>query len=77
MMMLVIFLLVNNSHEWECQRGHRYEWEEEEERLERDVVAEENLSCMYEGCEMVCWSKAALTVHQKRMHRIHEERVRL
>ena len=67
---------MKHLHEWECQRAHRYEWEEEEERLVRDVVAEENLSCMYEGCEMVCWSKAALTVHQKRMHRLNEERVR-
>ena len=31
---------------------------------------------MYDGCGKVCRSKAALTVHQKRLHRAAEERVR-
>ena len=34
------------------------------------------LECMYDECGKVCRSKAALTVHQKRVHRANEERVR-
>ena len=61
---------------WEKQMGHQYEWGENEERVEREVRAETILECMYDGCGKVCNSKAALTVHQKRVHRVAEERVR-
>ena len=44
--------------------------------MEREVRAETILECMYDGCGKVCKSKAALTVHQKRVHRVAEERVR-
>ena len=61
---------------WERQRGHRYEWEEGEERVERNVGGELDLVCRYEGCGKVCKSKGGLTVHQKRMHRAAPERMR-
>ena len=63
-------------YRWECQQGHQYEWDEDEERVEREVRMGVELECKYEGCGKVCWSKGALTVHQKRMHRAAEERVR-
>ena len=61
---------------WECQQGHQYEWGENEERVNREVRAGAELECKYDGCGKVCRSKAGLTVHQKRMHRAAEERVR-
>ena len=42
----------------------------------RDVHVENELECKYEGCGKVCKSKAGLTVHQKRMHRAADERMR-
>ena len=66
----------NVMYKWEKQMGHQYEWGENEERVNREVRADTVLECMYEGCGKVCRSKAGLTVHQKRMHRAAEERVR-
>ena len=33
--------------------------------------------CRYEGCGKVCRNKAGLVMHEKRMHRVNEERGRL
>ena len=67
---------MKHLYKWECQNGHGYEWEDEEERLMRDERVENELACEYEGCGKVCKSKAGLTVHQKIRHREAEERVR-
>ena len=61
---------------WERQHGHEYEWKENEERLVRNERVEYDLECKYVGCGKVCRNKAALTVHQKRIHRAAEERMR-
>ena len=58
--------------------GHGYRWEQEEERLVRNVVrGEEELVCRYEGCGKVCRNKAGLVMHEKKIHRVNEERRRL
>ena len=63
---------------WERQKGHGYRWEQGEERLVRNVVrGEGELVCRYEGCGKVCRNKAGLVMHEKRMHRVNEERGRL
>ena len=63
---------------WERQKGHGYRWEQGEERLVRDVERwEEELICSYEGCGKICRNKAVLVLHEKRMHRVNEERGRL
>ena len=63
---------------WERQKGHGYRWEQGEERLMRNVVREEGeLVCRYEGCGKVCRNKVGLVMHEKRMHRVNEERGRL
>ena len=63
---------------WERQKGHGYRWEQGEERLVRNVVrGEVELVCRYEGCGKVCRNKAGLVMHEKRMHRVNEERGRL
>lgn len=62
---------------WEKQRGHRYVWGVDEERVERNERRGEiDLVCRYEGCGKVCKSKGGLTLHQKRMHRAAPERMR-
>ena len=44
----------------------------------RNVVrGEGELVCRYEGCGKVCRNKAGLVMHEKRMHRVNEERGRL
>ena len=41
----------------------------------RNVVrGEGELVCRYEGCGKVCRNKAGLVMHEKRMHRVNEER---
>ena len=67
---------MKHLYEWECQNGHEYEWGANEERLERNVQGENDLECKFEGCGMICRSKAGLTMHQKRVHRAAEERKR-
>ena len=63
---------------WERQKGHGYMWEQGEERLVRNVGrGEEELVCRYGGCGKVCRNKAGLVMHEKRMHRVNEERGRL
>ena len=63
---------------WERQKGHGYKWEQGEERLVRNVGrGEGELVCRYEGCGKVCRNKAGLAMHEKRMHRVNEERGRL
>ena len=63
---------------WERQKGHGYRWEQGEERLVRNVVrGEGELVCRYKGCGKVCRNKAGLVMHEKRMHRVNEERGRL
>ena len=63
---------------WERQKGHGYRWEQGEERLVRNVMrGEGELVCRYEGCGKVCRNKAGLVMHEKRMHRVNEERGRL
>ena len=66
---------MNHLHEWERQKGHMYEWDERVRRLERNERRVIVLECRY-GCGMVCKTKAGLTVHEKRMHRAAEERVK-
>ena len=69
-------------HALEKQMGHKYEWSEGEERLGRSecVVVEEAVGggylCRYEGCGKVCKSGGGRTIHEKRMHRVSEARVR-
>ena len=60
----------------ECQKGMKYEWEESEESMERNSKVVERLVCRYDGCGKVCRSKAGLTMHEKKMHRVPNERVR-
>ena len=67
---------MKHLYEWECQNGHEYEWEANEVRLDRNVQAVNDLECKFEGCGMVCRSRAGLTMHQKRLHRAAEERMR-
>ena len=63
---------------WERQKGHGYRWEQGEERLVRNVMrGEGELVCRYEGCGKVCRNKAGLVMHEKRMHRVNEEKGRL
>ena len=38
---------------------------------------EGELVCRYEGCGKVCRNKAGLVMHEKRKHRVNEERGRL
>jgi len=62
---------------WERQRAHGYRWAEDEMAVTRNArVNVDSLVCRYEGCERVCKSRAGLTMHEKRMHRVAEERVR-
>jgi hypothetical protein len=61
---------------WERQVGHRYMWREDEIRLERNTRCIIDYVCRYDGCGKVCKSKGGLTLHQKRIHRAPEERVR-
>ena len=44
--------------------------------MDRNTRVVERLVCRYDGCERVCRSKAELMMHEKRMHRVAEERVR-
>jgi hypothetical protein len=67
---------MEHLYNWECQKGHKYEWRENEERMERKARSINVLECRYEGCGKVCKSRAGLTIHEKRMHRVAEERVR-
>ena len=67
---------MNHLYNWECQKGHEYLWGENEEHLVRNERRAIDLVCRYEGCGKVCLSKAGLTKHQKRIHRVHEERKR-
>ena len=67
---------MSHLYGWECQKGHRYEWGADENRLERNVKRVNVLVCRYEGCGRVCKSRAGLTMHEKRMHRAPAERAR-
>ena len=67
---------MNHLHKWECQGGHRYEWEADEERLVRDAEHVRERECKYEGCGRLFRNRAAMVVHQKRLHRASEDRVR-
>ena len=67
-------------YEWEMQKGHKYEWREGEQRVERsECVVEDVVSrgyvCRYDGCGKVCKSGAGRTIHEKRIHRVSEARV--
>ena len=66
---------MEHLYKWECQGGHKYEWRRNERRMERNKRRMNTLVCRYEGCEKVCKSRAGLTMHEKRMHRVNEERV--
>ena len=61
---------------WDRQKGHEYAWGEGEESIGRSVSRELDLVCRWEGCGKVCLSKGGLTLHQKRVHRAPEDRVR-
>ena len=67
---------MNHLYKWECQGGHKYEWRRNERRLDRNKRRVNTFICRYEGCEKVCKSRAGLTMHEKRMHGVNEERVR-
>ena len=63
---------------WERRKEHGYRWEQGEERQVRNVErGEGELICRYEGCGKVCRNKAGLVMHEKRMHRVNEERRKL
>ena len=65
---------------WEKQMGHKYEWRDGEERVQRsECVVEEEVEgggflCRYEGCGKVCKSGGGRTIHEKRMHRAGQYR---
>ena len=61
---------------WERQRGHEYQWSLNERGCERNENRVLDLECRYEGCGKICKSKGGLVLHQKRMHRAPQERVR-
>ena len=67
---------MEHLYKWECQKGNKYEWGENEEPMQRDIRGDSGLICRYEGCGRVCKSKAGRAIHEKRMHRMAEERVR-
>ena len=68
---------MEHLYRWQNQKGHKHEWEPNEERLERNERRRnEGLGCRYEGCDKVCGSRAGLVMHEKRMHRVAEERVK-
>ena len=67
---------MDHLYKWEQQKGHLYEWAEGETPLVRNRTMNEDLVCKYDGCGKRCLSRAGLTMHQKRMHRAQEERVR-
>ena len=62
---------MDHLYSWECQTGKQYEWGKSEERMERNSRVKETLVCRYDGCGRM---KAGLTMHEKRMHRVAEER---
>ena len=66
---------MEHLQKWEEQKGHRYEWGQDEERLERDVRRDIDLICRYDGCGREFRNKGGLTLHQKRTHRAAAERV--
>ena len=66
---------------WERQQGHKYEWGRREEKVERSVgrVRGNELMgyrCHWDECGKVCKSKAGLVAHERRIHRLAEDRVR-
>ena len=60
----------------ECQKGHEYDWSVDEEKLERNVSRVNVFECRYEGCGKVYKSSSGLTLHEKMMLRVAEERTR-
>ena len=67
---------MSHLEKWERQRAHGYVWGDGEVAVERNVSDyERSLRCRYEGCEKVCKSRAGLTMHEKRIHRVAEERM--
>ena len=69
-------MTIDHLYSWEYHKGKQYEWGESEERMERNARLVERLVCRCDGCGRMCRSKAGLTKHEKRMHRVAEERVR-
>ena len=67
---------MKHLEQWEKQQGHRYEWAQDEERLNRNVEGETELVCRYEGCGEEFRNKAAMIIHEKRLHRAAADRVR-
>ena len=67
---------------WEKQKGHRYEWSDGEERVQRsecvvvEMDEEGGFPCRWEGCGRVLKSGAGRTNHERRTHRVSEARVR-
>ena len=63
---------------WEAQKGHGHRWRQGEERVERSHRTEVGLVCGYERCGKRCKTKGGrgLAIHQKRMHREMEGRVK-
>ena len=59
---------------WESQQGHKYVWKTGEVRKERNVKGQKTMVCRYEGCGMICKSRAGLTIHEKRLHRAAADR---
>ena len=49
---------------------------ENKKRMKRNTRMVERLVCRCEGCDKICKPKAGLTMHEKKMHRVTEERVR-
>ena len=58
--------------EWEEKKGKKVNEEsgERNQRVQIPIIPGEvpGYKCEYEGCELVCKSRAGLTVHRKRIH---------
>ena len=67
---------VGYIEKWDRQKGHEYAWGEGEESIGRSISRELDLVCRWEGCGKVCLCKGGLTLHQKRVLRSPEDRVR-
>ena len=66
---------MEHLYKWQAQKGHEYVWEGNEVPLERNTRVTASLVCGYEDCGKVCKSKAGLVAHQRRIHRLADDRV--
>ena len=57
--------------EWEINSCHRVE----RERGQRTSPPPSDFACIFEGCDKVCYNKAGLAVHRRKVHEISKEKV--